>query len=124
KEDLFTAVVEDLLGDTAGRFASAVDELGGPAGLAGDPEKAATAFATLVARCMPILLELGARAAKGHVPSELLARHVLRTLARAAGKPLSDTDPIPAGLKVIEAALSTVLEWAVGVDWPPDEFAE
>ena len=34
---------------------------------------------------MPILLELGARAARGDVPSQLLAAGVLRTLAEAAG---------------------------------------
>jgi hypothetical protein len=41
---------------------------------------------------------------------------VLRTLAEAAGRPLSD-DPVPAGLEVIETAFATVLQWAVGPDW-------
>jgi hypothetical protein len=41
---------------------------------------------------------------------------VLRTLAEAAGRPLSD-DPVPAGLQVIETAFATVLQWAVAPDW-------
>lgn len=116
KEALFTAVVESLCQDTAERFAQAVGELGGPEGLASDPGKTAFVFGRLVARAMPILLELGARAARGDLASQLLAARVLRTLADAAGRPLSD-DPIPAGLRVIETAFATVLQWAVGPDW-------
>jgi hypothetical protein len=73
---------------------------------------------------MPILLELGARAAKGNDASDVLARQVLRTLAEAAGRPLDERDPIRAGLGVIERAFATVLTWAVGTDWPPDAGAE
>ena len=123
KEELFTAVIETLLSDTAAQFAAAVKALGGPAGLAGDPEKAAMVFGRLTAGSLPVLLELGARAAKGHEPSEVLARRVLRTLAEAVGQPVSGqpaADPIPAGLEIIEAAFSTMLAWAVGDDWPPD----
>jgi AcrR family transcriptional regulator len=116
KEALFTAVVENLCQETAQRFAEAVAELGGPDGLAGDPARSALVFGRLIARAMPILLELGARAARGDLPSQLLAARVLRTLAEAAGRPLSD-DPVPAGLQVIETAFATVLEWAVGPDW-------
>ena len=116
KEALFTAVVENLCQDTAQRFAAAVAELGGPAGLAADPAKSALVFGRLIVRAMPILLELGARAARGDLASQLLAARVLRTLAEAAGRPLSD-NPIPAGLQVIEAAFATVLQWAVGPDW-------
>jgi AcrR family transcriptional regulator len=116
KEALFTAVVENLCEDTAQRFATAVSDLGGPEGLGRDPAQAALVFGALVARAMPILLELGARAARGDLPSQLLAARVLRTLAEAAGSPLSD-DPVPAGLRVIEAAFSTVLHWAVGPEW-------
>ena len=116
KEALFTAVVEDLCLDTARRFASSVAELGGPEGLAEDPEKTASVFARHIARAMPILLELGARAARGDFPSQILAARVLRTLAEAAGRPLSD-DAVPAGLEVIETAFATVLRWAVGPDW-------
>jgi AcrR family transcriptional regulator/predicted DNA-binding transcriptional regulator AlpA len=119
KEALFTAVVEDLVADTALRFATAVRDLGGPEGLAHDPGKAAVVFARLVARAMPILLELGVRAAKGHPGSQVLARTVLRTLADAAGRPLAD-DPIPAGLVVIRDAFKTVLDWAVEPRWPAD----
>ena len=117
KEALFTAVVEDLVADTASRFAAAVRELGGPAGLARDEGKAPVVFARLVARAMPILLELGVRAAKGHPASQVLARKVLRTLADAAGRPLAD-DPIPAGLVIIRDAFKTVLDWAVEPEWP------
>lgn len=116
KEALFTAVVESLCQDTAQGFAAAVADLGGPQGLAADPSKAALVFGRLIARAMPILLELGARAARGDLASQLLAARVLRTLAEAAGRPLSD-DPIPAGLEVIETAFATVLHWAVGPDW-------
>jgi AcrR family transcriptional regulator len=120
KEQLFEAVVNELVGDTASRFAAAVRGLGGSSGLADQPDEAAAVFAGLVARAMPILLELGARAAKGHDASEVMARQTLRTLAEAAGRPLSETDPIGAGLGVIERAFATVLTWAVGTDWPPD----
>jgi AcrR family transcriptional regulator len=120
KEALFTAVVEDLCDDTARRFAQAVTDLGGAQGLANDPAKAALVFADLVARAMPILLELGARAARGDLASRALAARVLRTLAEAAGRPLSD-DPVPAGLQVIEAAFATVLQWAVGPDLFPHD---
>jgi len=116
KEALFTAVVETLCQETADGFATAVAELGGPEGLAADPGKTALVFARLIARAMPILLELGARAARGDLPSQLLAARVLRTLAEAAGRPLSD-NPVPAGLEVIETAFATVLQWAVGPDW-------
>jgi AcrR family transcriptional regulator len=116
KEALFTAVVESLCQDTAAGFAQAVAELGGPEGLASDPGKTAAVFARLIARAMPILLELGARAARGDFASQILAARVLRTLAEAAGRPLSD-NPVPAGLQVIETAFATVLQWAVAPDW-------
>jgi AcrR family transcriptional regulator len=122
KEALFTAVVESLCQDTADRFAQAVAELGGPEGLASDPAKTAIVFGRLITRAMPILLELGARAARGDVPSQLLAARVLRTLAEAAGRPLSD-NPVPAGLEVIQTAFATVLQWAVGPDWNTRENA-
>jgi AcrR family transcriptional regulator len=116
KEALFTAVVENLCQDTAARFALAVAELGGAEGLASDPGKSAAVFARLIARAMPILLELGARAARGDFASQILAARVLRTLAEAAGRPLSD-DPVPAGLEVIQTAFATVLKWAVAPNW-------
>jgi AcrR family transcriptional regulator len=122
KEALFTAVVESLCQDTADRFAQAVAELGGPEGLASDPAKTAIVFGRLITRAMPILLELGARAARGDLPSQLLAARVLRTLAEAAGRPLSD-NPVPAGLEVIQTAFATVLQWAVGPDWNTRENA-
>ncbi len=126
KEDLLTAAIETLLADTESRFEAAVAALGGPSGLTGDPEKTALVFGHLVAGVLPMLLELGARAAKGHDPSADLARRVLRTLAEAGGRPFtgreaSTDEAIQAGLSIIESAFATVLEWAVGTDWPPDE---
>ena len=67
---------------------AAVTALGGPTGLTDDPEKTAMVFGHLVAGVLPMLLELGARAAKGHEPSADLARQVLRTLAEAGGPSL------------------------------------
>jgi len=93
KEALFTAAIERVLDDTAADFAAAVERLGGPEGVAAAPERAAKEFARLVAGTLPLLLELGARAAKGHRPSQDLARRVLRTLATAAGRPLSAPGP-------------------------------
>ncbi len=138
KEDLFLAVVEVLLANTAADFADAVRTAGGPEGIAGDREAAAVAFAEVVASAMPILLELGARAAKGHAPSEDLARRVLVTLAASAGRPLAirpapgakagdhpsaavdpdDAAAVTAGLALIEQAFSMVLRWSVGDSWP------
>ncbi len=120
KEALFTAVVENLCDDTARRFAQAVADLGGPEGLATDPAKTAVVFGRVIARAMPILLELGARAARGDFASQVLAARVLRILAEAAGRPLSD-NPVPAGLRVIETAFATVLQWAVAPEWSPPE---
>jgi AcrR family transcriptional regulator len=127
KEDLLTAAIETLLEKTDERFTAAVDALGGPAGVRGDEEKATLMFGYLVADVLPMLLELGARAAKGHEPSADLARRVLRTLAETAGRPFTGPDApveeaIDAGLKLIESAFATVLAWSVGPDWPPDDM--
>ena len=116
KEALFTAVVESLCQDTAERFAAAVAELGGAEGLASDPGKTALVFGRLITRAMPILLELGASSREATCRANCWPRGVLRTLAEAAGRPLS-ANPVPAGLQVIETAFSTVLHWAVGPDW-------
>lgn len=123
KEDLFDAVVEQLLASTSANFAAAVDSLGGPEGIAHDPDRTAEVFAGMVAGAMPILLELGARAAKGHPSSGTLARRVLRTLAEAIGTALGADDTVCAGLGVIDRAFAKVLDWAVTPDWeiaPPD----
>jgi AcrR family transcriptional regulator len=128
KEELLTAAIETLLADTESRFEAAVAALGGPDGLTGDPEKTAMVFGHLVAGVLPMLLELGARAAKGHEPSADLGRKVLRTLAEAGGRPFTgpaadQAEAINAGLSVIESAFATVLQWSVGPDWPPDDVA-
>jgi AcrR family transcriptional regulator len=121
KEDLFESVVVRLLDETAASFAAAVEALGGPDGIIKDPDRTAEVFAGLVAGVMPILLELGARAAKGHPNSGVLARRVLRTLAEAVGRPLDEGDPVCAGLGVIDRAFAQVIAWAVTPDWeiPP-----
>lgn len=127
KEALLTAAIETLLDDTNEKFQAAIDSMGGVDGLIGDADKSALALGYVVADVMPILLELGARAAKGHEPSAATARHVLRTLAATAGRPFlpagADYDndrAIEEGLKVIQTAFATVLTWSVGEDWPPD----
>lgn len=126
KEALLTAAIEALLDDTTERFEAALEPLGGVEGLHRDPEKTARVLGFVLADVLPMLLELGARAARGHEPSDVLARKVLRTLAETAGRPfLPDDAPveqaIEEGLRVIEAAFATVMTWAVGPDWPPDE---
>jgi AcrR family transcriptional regulator len=118
KEDMFTAVVEHLLAEVATGFAQAVDTLGGPSGLAGDPERTASVFATLVARSLPVFLEVGAWAAKGNPGSMVLARQILETLTDAVGRPLDPGAPTSAGLGVIESAFGTVLRWALEPEWP------
>lgn len=131
KEALLTAAIEALLDDAKEKFHTALDPLGGPAALSDDPQKVAMVLGYVVADVLPMLLELGARAAKGHEPSADLARKVLRTLARTAGGPFLAEQPragaVPSGdaamqegLRVIEAAFATVMTWAVGPDWPPD----
>ncbi len=127
KEALLTAAIETLLDDTTERFQAALDSLGGVDGQRSDPEKAAMVLGYVVADVLPMLLELGARAAKGHEPSADLARRVLRTLAVTAGRAfISDNgegeDAIQAGLKIIESGFATVLQWSVGTDWPPDHM--
>jgi len=142
KEDLLTASIEALLEKTTQRFDVAVHQLGSLEGYVSDPDKAALVFGYLVADVLPMLLELGARAAKGHEPSAELGRRVLRRLALTVGQPfvasagVPERDPcqashedlsrdpaVEAGLKVIVSAFATVMTWAVGVDWPPDHLA-
>ena len=130
KEALLTAAIETLLDDTTERFQTALDSLGGTDGLRQDSEKSALVLGYLVADVLPMLLELGARAAKGHEPSAELARRVIRTLAATAGRPFIADDAdgegeeaIQAGLRVIESAFATVLDWSVGTDWPPDHLS-
>ena len=130
QEAVLTAAIETLLDETTERFQSALDSLGGMDGLRTDPDKSAMVLGYVVADMLPILLELGARAAKGHEPSAELARRVLRTVAATAGRPFIADDAdgeggeaIQAGLKVLESGFATVLDWSVGTDWPPDHIA-
>ncbi len=125
KEELLTAAIESLLDETTGRFASALDSLGGIDGLREDPDKAALVFGYLVADVLPMLLELGARRQRARTECRS------RTQGSCAPWPkrpdgLSPPDPvdsdqaIQAGLRVINTAFATVMSWAVGPDWPPD----
>jgi AcrR family transcriptional regulator len=130
KEALLTASIEALLVETTERFQSTLDSMGGAEQLKHDRDKLALLLGYVVADVLPILLELGSRAAKGHEPSDLLARRVLRTLAQTAGQPFvskkddGDEDAaVRAGLQVIQSVFGTVLTWAVGSDWPPDDLA-
>ena len=88
KEALLTASIETLLVDTTERFQSTLDSMGGAEELRHDGDKLALLLGYVVADVLPMLLELGSRAAKGHEPSDQLARRVLRTLAQTAGQPL------------------------------------
>lgn len=117
KEALFATAVEHVVEDTSQRFARAVEELGGARGLAHDPEKTAVVFAGIIAGAMPILLELGARAAKGDDQTGDMARRTLRTLADSVGRPLDPPNPTAGGLNVIRNAFGQVLDWAVAPDW-------
>jgi AcrR family transcriptional regulator len=128
KEALLTAAIEALLDDTTERFQTALDSLGVD-GLRSDPDKSAMVLGYVVADVLPMLLELGARAAKGHEPSAELARRVLRTLAVTAGRPFIADDAdgeggeaMRAGLRVLQSGFATVLDWSVGTDWPPDHL--
>lgn len=134
KEELFTAAIERVLDRTAEGFAAAVERLGGAAAVADMSAQTAEEFAAVAADAMPMLLELGTRAAKGKLADDELARRVLRTLAEAIGRPLltgseapvpaGDNSPaVDAGLAVIQRAFSVLLHWAVGTDWPPDAIA-
>ena len=129
KEELLTAAIETLLVDTTARFESALDSLGGVAGLQGDPEKAGHRPRLPGRRGAPDAP--GARALgrpKGHEPSADLARKVLRTLAETAGRPsVAPAPPIatkrsgPASWSS-RAPSATVLSWAIGTDWPLTTF--
>jgi AcrR family transcriptional regulator len=130
KEALLTASIETLLVDTTERFQSTLDSMGGPEELRDDGDKLALLLGYVVADVLPMLLELGSRAAKGHEASDQLARKVLRTLAQTAGQPFVSKDQeddedaaVQAGLQVIQSVFGTVLTWAVGSDWPPDDIA-
>lgn len=128
KEALISACIETLVDDTAERLEAALDSLGGVDQLRDDADKTALVLGYVLADVMPLLLELGARAAKGHEPSADLARRSLRTLAAVAGRPFisegrSDDSGqvIETGLAVLQSAFATVMSWAVGPDWPPDQ---
>jgi AcrR family transcriptional regulator len=127
KEALISACVETLVDDTASRLEAALESTGGVEPLRGDAGRTALVLGYVLADVLPLLLELGARAAKGHEPSAELARRSLRTLASVAGRPFLELDCdddaklIDTGLAVLQSAFATVMSWAVGPNWPPDE---
>ena len=121
KDALFTAAVQTIVIDVVAEFEAAV-ERHHP-----NREKAAAIFGDLVEPGMPVLLELGARAAQGDAASLQLALWMLRTLAETAGRAAaqspspspskvpkkSTTDVIAAGLGVIGAAFAGILQSAL-----------
>jgi AcrR family transcriptional regulator len=110
KDALFTAAVQAIVADVVAEFDAAVDPHDD------NREKAATIFADLIEPGMPVLLELGARAARGDQASLELALWTLRTLAEAAGR--QSPDATGAGLGVIGAAFAAILQAA---DAPDDQ---
>jgi AcrR family transcriptional regulator len=118
KEAVFAAAIEAMVGDVASRFADAVAALGGPEGAGRNREKVAGVFSELMEPAMPILLELGLRAAQGQAASLDLALWMLRTLIDATGRPLAGSagSAVEAGIWVLEAAFSAVLRSALAPD--------
>jgi AcrR family transcriptional regulator len=115
KEAVFAAAIEAMVGDVASRFAQAVAALGGPEGAGRDRDKVAGVFSELMEPAMPILLELGLRAAQGQAASLDLALWMLRTLIDATGRPLAGSagSAVEAGIWVLEAAFSATLRSAL-----------
>jgi AcrR family transcriptional regulator len=115
KEAVFAAAIEGMVGDIASRFAAAVAELGGAEGAGRDRDRVAAVFAELMEPSMPILLELGLKAAQGQPASLNLAVWMLRTLIDATGRPLAGPtgSTVDAGIWVIEAAFAGVLRSAL-----------
>ncbi len=118
KEAVFAAAIETMVADVATRFAEAVTDLGGAEEAGRDREKVAGVFSELMEPAMPILLELGLRAAQGQATSLELALWMLRTLIDATGRPLagSSGSAVDAGIWVLEAAFSAVLRAALTPD--------
>jgi AcrR family transcriptional regulator len=115
KEAVFAAAIEAMVGDIASRFAAAVTDLGGPEGAGRDRDKVAAVFAALMEPSMPMLLELGLKAAQGQPASLGLAVWMLRTLIDATGRPLAGSpgSVVDAGIWVIEAAFAATLRSAL-----------
>jgi AcrR family transcriptional regulator len=115
KEAVFAAAIEAMVGDIASRFAAAVTALGGPEEAGRDRDKVAAVFAALMEPSMPMLLELGLKAAQGQAASLNLAVWMLRTLIDATGRPLAGAtgSVVDAGIWVIEAAFAATLRSAL-----------
>ena len=109
KEALFATAVETLVADVAAEFAAAVEQLGP----ALDVEKAGSLLTELLATGMPVIMELCARAARGHPGSRELARRTLRQLADAAGRPLSEESATAVGLSVVQKAIAATFHAAM-----------
>ncbi len=115
KEAVFAAAIEAMVGDIAARFSEAVAALGGAEGAGRDRDKVAAVFAELMEPSMPIMLELGLKAAQGQPASLGLAVWMLRTLIDATGRPLAGPtgSTVDAGIWVIEAAFAATLRAAL-----------
>jgi AcrR family transcriptional regulator len=115
KEAVFAAAIEAMVGEIADRFAAAVAVLGGPEGAGRDRDRVAGVFSEIMEPSMPIMLELGLKAAQGHPASLALAVWMLRTLIDATGRPLAGAigSTVDAGIWVIEAAFAGVLRAAL-----------
>jgi AcrR family transcriptional regulator len=120
KEAVFAAAIEAMVGDIASQFAKAVTALGGAEGAGRDRDKVAAVFAELMEPSMPIMLELGLKAAQGQPASLGLAVWMLRTLIDATGRPLAGANgsTVDAGIWVIEAAFAATLRAALEPEGP------
>jgi AcrR family transcriptional regulator len=118
KEAVFAAAIEAMVGDVATRFADAITALGGAEGAGRHRDEVAAVFSELMEPAMPVLLELGLRAAQGQAASLDLALWMLRTLIDATGRPLAGSagSTVEAGIWVLEAAFSATLRSALSPD--------
>jgi AcrR family transcriptional regulator len=124
KDALFTAAVQTIVADVAAEFEAAMNEAGGQRAPGRDREKAAAIFADIIDPGMPLLLELGARAAQGDQASLRLALWMLRTLAETVGRQAQHekepTDALTAGLGVIGLAFAGIIRAAIEAAETPD----
>jgi AcrR family transcriptional regulator len=125
KDALFTAAIRTIVAEVATEFEAAMNEAGEHGSLQPDRGKAAAIFADVIDPSMPILLELGARAAQGDQASLQLALWTLRMLAETAGRGQAQhsrepADAIAAGLGVIGTAFAGIIQAAIEAAEAPD----